>query len=55
MAMPRAPKSVQYNADAATIQRHFDEAMSLKKSQKEVSGEISTLNSIMQQDGCTPG
>jgi hypothetical protein len=55
MVMPRERKSVQYNADAATIQRHFDEAMSLKRSQKAVHGEINALNVMMQRDGVHAG
>jgi hypothetical protein len=53
--MPRPPKTASYTADAATIQRHFDEAMSLKTSQKAVSGKITALNSTMQQDGVHAG
>jgi hypothetical protein len=55
MVMARPPKTVQYNAHAATIQRHFDEAMALKKSQKAVNGEINVLNTMMQQDGVHAG
>jgi hypothetical protein len=44
MAMARPKKSIDYNADSATIRRYFHDAMALKRSQKNKSSEISTLN-----------
>ena len=53
MARPR--KTVNYSADAATVQKYFDESLRAKAVQKEASGEISALNSMMQGDGVHAG
>jgi hypothetical protein len=53
--MPRPRKSTEYKADAATVQRYFDEAMAAKDRQKTASGEISSLNVMMQADGVHAG
>jgi hypothetical protein len=53
--MARPPKTVRYDADDQTIQRYFDQSMSLRDEQKAASGLISDLNSEMLGAGVDPG
>jgi hypothetical protein len=53
--MARPKKTVSYTADAATVLKYFDESMRAKEIQKEASGEISSLNTMMQGDGVHAG
>ena len=53
--MPRPPSTAQYNADDATIQLHFDEAMELHEQQREGRSELSAHTKAMFADGIDPG
>jgi hypothetical protein len=53
--MPRPRNNIEYNANAETIQRVFDQAMAAKDEQKDASRQISSLNSRMEQEGVHAG